>query len=88
MPYLQRWRGFESASTVPLIGKAIKDVLAFDPNGEVFRFPENRKGELYLRDARIINLDGVRETADQTFEVFVFLVYAANDYREYLLAPR
>jgi hypothetical protein len=83
-PYLQKWRGFESASTVPVIDKVIEDVLAFDPNGEVFRFPEDRRGDLHLQDARIINLDVLREAVEQTSEVFSFLVYGTDDYRRRL----
>jgi hypothetical protein len=87
-PYIARRQGFEPSTTIPLIEQVIEDVLAFDPNGEIFRFPEDRKGEPHLQDAKIINLDVLRESVEDTSELFSYWIYTADGYREAALESR
>ena len=52
--------------------KVLKDFLEFDPGGDVFRFPENRDGELHLQDARIINVEVLGAYLNELGEIFEF----------------
>jgi len=69
--YFPRENAFDpDGDAVPFLDKVIANLVDFDPSGEVFRFPEDRKGSLYLQDARIINLDVLRRVMTATGEQF------------------
>lgn len=69
--YLPREPSFdEDGKALPFLDQVIANLIEFDPNGEVFRFPEDRRGGLHLQDARIINLDILRKVMTVTGELF------------------
>jgi hypothetical protein len=76
--YLARRRAFKPETTIPIIDQIIQDILDFDPKGEVFRFPEDRKGGVHLHEAKIINLDVLKEYVDQTTELFSSWAWSAE----------
>lgn len=69
--YLPRESAFDTEGTaVPFLDQVIVNLVEFDPNGEVFRFPEDRRGGSHLADARIINLDVLRTVMNAAGEIF------------------
>lgn len=69
--YLQRTPQFDSDSDlIPYVDGVLKDFLEFDPDGTVFRYPGDRKGNLHLQDARIINVHVLGEVMTKVQEAF------------------
>ncbi|MCP5134411.1 MAG: hypothetical protein H6976_12655 [Gammaproteobacteria bacterium] len=83
-PYIVRLRRYldENNESVPFIDKVLNDFLEFDPNGEVFRFPENRKGDLHLQEARIINVEVLGAYMERLAEIFKYWFYKSRDLYE------
>jgi hypothetical protein len=72
----------KEGKSVPFIDKVLVDFLEFDPSGEVFRFPENRKGDLHLQDARIINVEVLGAYMEVLAEIFQDWFYRSRDLYE------
>ena len=62
----------DPVSTIPTLDGIIRDVVDFDPTGQVFRFPSDRSGNLHLQEARIINLGVLQEEIEASREIFDF----------------
>lgn len=76
--------------TMSFINKVILDFCQFDPNGETFRFPEDRKGSLFLQDSCIINIAVFGKIAidvgsifEYWFEEISILAYYKTEILEY-----
>jgi hypothetical protein len=69
---------FDVRTAVPFVDAALKDFLEFDPNGEVFRYPEDRQGKLHLQDARIINLQVLGDAMSKVGDIFDFWFYCTD----------
>jgi hypothetical protein len=69
--YLQRSPHFDpDGDLIPFVDRVLKDFLEFDQDGTVFRFPLDRKGNLHLQDARIINVVVLGEVMAKVQEAF------------------
>jgi hypothetical protein len=69
--YLQRSQHFDPDGTlVPMVDRVLRDVLEFDIDGTVFRYPESRAGTPHLQDARIINVLVLRDAMREVREAF------------------
>lgn len=84
-PYLSRAGKYLDAdnSAISYVDKVLADFLEFDPSGEVFRFPENKKGELHLQDARIINVEVLGAHMNKLADIFEFWFDKSKDLMEY-----
>jgi hypothetical protein len=82
---LQRRPGeFDPDNTlIPLVDKVLNDYLEFDPSSEVFRFPEDRAGNLFLQDARIINVEVFGSVLDGVADIFDYWFFQAGRLAEY-----
>lgn len=54
--YLSRLDGSAEPSELDQIEKTLRDLVEFDPNGMVFRYPEDKEGTMHLEDTAIINV--------------------------------
>jgi len=72
-PYLTRAPVF-SPDTAPVLGveNVLHDILEVDSTGEAFRFPEGRKGNLFLQDMSIINIAVFAEAIPGVSNAFEF----------------
>jgi hypothetical protein len=68
---------------ISLIDKILKDYLEFDPSGVVFRFPEDQAGNLFLQDARVINVEVLGSILDAAGEIFADWFHQASRLAEY-----
>jgi hypothetical protein len=84
-PLLIRSSEFNPAETVPVFDQVIKDLIQFDPKGEVFRFPSSRAGALHLEDVAIINVRIVGESVRTTEEIVDFWNSQAEEMFQCLL---
>lgn len=84
-PYLTRARRYLDAdsSAIPYVDKVLADFLDFDPSGEVFRFPENKKGERHLQDTRIINVEVLGTYMNKLADIFEFWFYKSRELMEH-----
>lgn len=67
---------------IPMIDKVLRDYLEFDPVGEVFRFPEDKVGNLFLQEARLINVDVFGSVLEEIGEVFYNWFMRASELAE------
>lgn len=77
--------GLMEQDAIDRAGELIGYFDAFDPTGQVFRYPEDIKGNRHLADHKLINVDVLR---DQMKELQVTLerwVYQVADHRDYQL---
>lgn len=58
--------------TLTFVYNVIKNFCQFDPNGETFRFPEDKKGSLFLQDSCIINVAVFGEIAIDVSSIFEY----------------
>jgi hypothetical protein len=68
---------------IQLVDQVLKDYLEFDPVGEVFRFPEDRGGNLFLQEARIINVEVLGGALKQVADAFDYWFYVVSAQKEY-----
>ncbi|NWJ40810.1 MAG: hypothetical protein HXX12_07545 [Geothrix sp.] len=71
----------EDRKLIPFLDKVLKDYLEFDPSGEVFRFPEDRNGALFLQDASIINVEVFGSILEEVAEIIEYWFYQVEDLR-------
>ncbi|WP_230532108.1 hypothetical protein [Microvirga roseola] len=67
-----------------LMGLAIKCVHEIDPNGETFRFSDDRKDRQHLKEWSLINLTVLLGYIEKTVEVMKDWQYRLDSYREEL----
>jgi hypothetical protein len=84
-PYVVKVKKYldKDNEAIPFIDKVLKDFLEFDPSGEVFRFPESRRGDLHLQDARIINVEVLGAYMMKLADIFEFWFNKIRDLFEY-----
>jgi hypothetical protein len=82
-PFVRRDEGFSPNETIPPFSQLVDDLVHFDPKGEVFRFPEDRAGELYLQDASLINVGVLAEAIAQAEDIVSFWQFHADQVAEY-----
>lgn len=56
---------------------------AFDPTGQVFRYPEDIKGNRHLADHKLINVEVLRDQMAELREILDRWVYGAADYLDW-----
>jgi hypothetical protein len=54
---------------------------AFDPTGQVFRYPEDIKGNRHLAEHKLINVEVLRDQMKELQQILETWYYQANDYR-------
>ncbi|MFM9976938.1 MAG: hypothetical protein ACKVOP_02675 [Sphingomonadaceae bacterium] len=64
-------------------GEMIVHFDAFDPTGQVFRYPESIKGNRHLADHKLINVDVLRKQMRELQEILERWYYQAADRYEY-----
>src|SRR5262249_19703731 len=66
--YLSQLDGSAESNELDQIEKTLKDLIEFDPNGMVFRYPEDKNGAMHLESTTIINVrifaDGMKPLAE------------------------
>jgi hypothetical protein len=66
--YLERLKGSAGPGELNKIEKAINNLVELDPNGMVFRYPEDKAGAMHLEETHIINVrvfaDGMKPLCD------------------------
>lgn len=83
-PLLQKERAFDEEGTfIPQVEKILNDIVQFDPDAEVFRFPADRKGRFYLQDTALINLPVISNTFESIREIFDFWYFTCGLLLEY-----
>jgi hypothetical protein len=65
---------------VPAIDRIISDLIAIDPTGQAFRFPEARNGNRFLQDTSIINIEVISEAVDTVSEAMEYWHMVASEY--------
>ena len=71
-PLIMKCDYLDPKNTVPTVDKILTDFTEIDASGEVFRFPESRRGEKYLEDTSFINIEVFGEVMSTLHEVFEF----------------
>ncbi|MDR7102851.1 hypothetical protein [Croceicoccus sp. BE223] len=56
---------------------------AFDPTGQVFRYPEDIKGNRHLAEHKLINVEVLRDQTAELREILERWVYQAADHRDW-----
>jgi hypothetical protein len=79
VPYLKRDPSFDQGGAIAFVDKVIKDIVQFDSDAEVFRFPANRGGKFYLQDSAHINLLISGNILKKVREVFEYWFGKVND---------
>jgi hypothetical protein len=74
--------------SLPLVDEIINDFAAFDPNGEVFRYPESKQGDFSISGFQCINLDILRERMRELETFFTELGYNFEGRLEFLEKPK
>lgn len=82
--HFSRLEGSAEPSELDQIQKTLNDLVEFDPNGMVFRYPEDREGAMHLEDTAIIN---VRIFADRMKPLGDFLENCSG-WIDYLIDQR
>jgi hypothetical protein len=66
--YLKRLDGSAEPTELDQIEKTLNDLIELDPNGMVFRYPEDKGGAMHLEETSIINVrvfaDGIKPVSD------------------------
>jgi hypothetical protein len=73
------------ASAVERAGVLIGYFDAFDPTGQVFRYPEDIKGNRHLAEHKLINVEVLRDQMAELREILEGWVYQAEDHRRWQL---
>ena len=58
------------AVDIDVVGRVLTDLAAVDPTGQVFRYPEDNKGNQHLEDIGIISVEVLADGMDILLEVF------------------
>lgn len=58
---------------------------AFDPTGQVFRYPEDIKGNRHLAEHKLINVEVLRDHMAELKDILERWIYRAADYRDWQL---
>ena len=69
-------------------GELIGHFDAFDPTGQVFRYPEDIKGNRHLAEHKLINVEVLREYMRELQDILERWVDRAADYRDWQLEER
>ena len=70
-PYLLRDPAFnDSSDPILSVDEVLADIIEFDPDAEVFRFPKDRGGRLHLQDVVCINIAVLGEALELTRQIF------------------
>jgi hypothetical protein len=56
---------------------------AFDPTGQVFRYPEDVKGNRHLAQHKLINVEVLRDQMHEVQQILDRWYYQAEDFRQY-----
>lgn len=64
-------------------GELIGYFDAFDPTGQVFRYPEDIKGNRHLAEHKLINVEVLRDQMAELREILECWVYQAADHRDW-----
>jgi hypothetical protein len=90
--YLGRLEGSAEPSGLDQIEKTLKDLVEFDPNGVVFRYPEDKEGAMHLEDTHIINVrvfaDGMKPLSDFLENCCGWVDYSIDQHHEYMQEMR
>lgn len=69
-------------------GELIGYFDAFDPTGQVFRYPEDIQGNRHLADHKLINVEVLRDQMEELQKILERWVHQAADYRDWLLEQK
>lgn len=69
-------------------GQLIGYFDAFDPTGQVFRYPEDIKGNRHLAEHKLINVEVLREQMQELKDILERWIYEAASYRDWQLEQR
>lgn len=72
-PIAQSFLDEKDNSVLGVIEGAVLNFNTIDPNAEVARFPENKKGEAYLQDMGIINIEPIYKQMKELEKAFEYL---------------
>jgi hypothetical protein len=90
--YLSRLEGSAEPSELDQIEKTLKDLVEFDPNGMVFRYPEDKEGAMHLEDTNIINVrvfaDGMKPLSDFLENCCGWVDYLIDEHQDYMQEMR
>ena len=87
------WRGvvdLDAAAGADLVERTAMDRAgmligffdAFDPTGQVFRYPEDIRGNRHLAEHKLINVEVLRDHMRELREILKFWIYRAVDWLE------
>jgi hypothetical protein len=79
VPYLKRDTVFDKNGAIDIVDKVLKEIVQFDSDAEVFRFPANKGGKYYLQDSAHINLLVFGNIMEEVREIFEHWFGRAND---------
>jgi hypothetical protein len=65
-------------------GELIGYFDAFDPTGQVFRYPEGIRGNRHLADHKLINVEVLQEQMQELQSILECWYYAASDYLDWM----
>lgn len=78
--HLQRLENhLEGGELLDKVEKILIDFVEFDSNGEVFRFPSDRRGNEFLQDSSLINVGVLRDAMVELSDVLDWWCWMAND---------
>jgi len=90
--YLRRLDGSVEHRELDQIEKTLNDLVEFDPNGMVFRYPEDKEGAMHLEDTTIINVrifaDGMKSLGDFLENCSGWVDHLIDQQQEYLQEMR
>ncbi|MBK7600318.1 MAG: hypothetical protein IPJ07_18095 [Acidobacteria bacterium] len=78
-PFIYRGVDLDPENTVPSVDKILADFTEIDPSGEVFRFPESRRGQKHLEETSIINVEVFAQAMATLDEIFDFWFHVTSE---------
>lgn len=78
-------RELVEAAAIERVGQLIGYFDAFDPTGQVFRYPEDIKGNRHLAEHKLINVEVLRDQMVELRDILECWIYQAADHREWQL---
>ena len=69
-------------------GQLIGYFNAFDPTGQVFRYPEDIKGNRHLAEHKLINVEVLRDQMQELKDILEHWIYEVASYRDWQLEQR
>ena len=77
------YRGKELSEPIEKLESFILKMHELDPRGEVTRFPEDPKGNLFLQEYSVINVEPIYQAANEVLQIFESFLDARNEMSEY-----